>query len=70
MSDDAARHCIDCRYSQQLRWERLCLRWMPPRGVTPGQEACEEYRAKGGEHVPAHNEFIVPPFEHLRGERG
>jgi len=47
MSNDTSPRCLDCDFSQQYSWERLCLRWMPPRGVTPGQEACKEYRWKG-----------------------
>ena len=43
---DEIRYCIDCRWSQQLRWDRLCLRWMPPAKLETGQEACGEYQAK------------------------
>ena len=45
MSEET-RTCVDCRRSQQRLWHRYCLRWMPPRVVEPGQEACGEYQAK------------------------
>ncbi len=43
--------CIDCRRSRQHLWQRYCLRWMPPRALTPGQEACSEYIPKSTEVI-------------------